>query len=357
MNMKRALSTVAAAALCMGAFTGCMGDSAAPSAGQSAEQSNLGTAGSASTAAIPIKIANFFADNHPANIALNEVFKPMIEEKTGGRYVVEVYGNNTLGAEKEFMEAVKLGTVEMALGGSILSEQFPKLKVVEFPWVFDDLQGAYNVLNDPEVSAEIFEGFDKVGLVGRGFFVNGVRAISNSKRPINSLEDCQGLKMRMPEVQHMVDGGKALGFSVVTMSMSEIFTALQQGVIDGQENAPTTLLTSGWYEVQEHLALVNHQISFNWMCISSKFYDSLSAGDQAILDAACAAYCDAELALYMEAEAQDIKTLEDKGVKVTYPDREPFKAAGESVITDYCEKFPEFDAILNTIHEKEAELA
>lgn len=335
-------------------LAGCSGNSGGSSSTSASTGSSAVSSSVSNANAIPIKVANYFAEGHPINVALEEVFKPMIEEKTDGRYVVEIYPNNVLGAEKEFMEAVKLGTVEVGIAGVILSEQFPKLKVINFPWVFDDLEQAYNVLNDPEISAEIYDGIDSAGIVGRGMVVNGVRAISNSKRPINTLEDCNGLKLRLPEVQHFVDGGKALGFNVVTMAMSEIFTALQQGVIDGQDNPPTTLLTSGWYEVQEHLAITKHQISFDWIAVNNKFYNSMSADDQAVFDAACAAYRDAELKMYMEAEERDIKALEDKGVKVTYPDRTTFKAAGETVIQDYCNRYPEFDAILKAIRAKEA---
>ncbi len=303
--------------------------------------------------AIPIKIANYYADTHPLNKVLNEVFKPMIEEGTEGRYVVEVYPNNTLGAEGEFTEGTKMGTIESCIAGVMLSDQYPALKVINFPWVFDDVESASEILNSEEVSSVIADTMLDANLVCKGFVINGARAISNNVRPINTLADCKGIKIRVPEVSHFVSNAKALGFNPVTMSMSEIFTALQQGVIEAQENPPTTLLTSGWYEVQPYLAITNHQISLDWIAFNKTFYEGLSDADRAVIDEACAATVEAELKAYIESAEADIATLEEKGVEVTYPDRAQFKEAGSVVIDEFCDQYPEFKEIIETVRSME----
>lgn len=318
-------------------------------------------AGGASDSSGPkvIKVAHYYAESHPLNIALQEVFKPMVEEESGGRFQVQIYPNNTLGAEKEFMEATKIGTVEMCIAGNTISDQFPKFKIINFPWVFSDIDSSYAVLSDPEVQNSIFEDALSVNMVGKGFVLNGVRAVSNNVRPINTVADCQGIKLRLPEVSQFVDNGRALGFNVVTMSMSEIFTALQQGVIDGQENPPTTLLTSGWYEVQKYLSMTNHQITYDWIAFSKTFWDSLSAEDQALLEKACKAFADAEVEMYKESSADDIQKLIDNGVTVNEISEEnmaEFRAIGEGVIEKYANDLPEFNEILTLVREKEAAL-
>ena len=318
-------------------------------------------AGGASDSSGPkvIKVAHYYAESHPLNIALQEVFKPMVEEESGGRFQVQIYPNNTLGAEKEFMEATKIGTVEMCIAGNTISDQFPKFKIINFPWVFSDIDSSYAVLSDPDVQNSIFEDALSVNMVGKGFVLNGVRAVSNNVRPINTVADCQGIKLRLPEVSQFVDNGRALGFNVVTMSMSEIFTALQQGVIDGQENPPTTLLTSGWYEVQKYLSMTNHQITYDWIAFSKTFWDSLSAEDQALLEKACKAFADAEVEMYKESSADDIQKLIDNGVTVNEISEEnmaEFRAIGEGVIEKYANDLPEFNEILTLVREKEAAL-
>lgn len=225
--------------------------------------------------AVVVKVANFFAETHPANQALNEIFKPMLEKKTDGRYIVEVYPNYVLGGEAEITRAAMEGTIEIALSGVIMSDEFPKMKVMDFPWVFSDIDSSYAAINSQEAIAVIDSDVQSVGLRCLGFVLNGVRSISNNKHPIYSVEDCAGIKIRVPEAAQFVDNAEALGFDCESMSIAEIFTALQQGVIDGQENPPTTLLTSGWYTEQDYLALTKHQITYNWLAVNSDFYNGM----------------------------------------------------------------------------------
>lgn len=350
---KRVLALLAIITLLAAIIAGCSSAPAAPSA----PAASGGAAAPAPAAnATVIKIAHYFADTHPNEIALLNVFKPQIEKNSNGRFVVETYPNNTLGAEKEFTEATRLGTVEACLASQMISNQFPIIKVANFPWIFDDVELGWKIMNSDDIRNEIFTKIADSGLIGQAFVVNGVRAISNSVRPINSLADCKGLKLRMPESDHFVDNGKALGFNVVSMAMSEIFTGLQQGVIDGQENPPTTLLTSGWYEVQKYVALVTHQISYDWIAISKTLWDKLPDADKKIIKDASIATSEEQLKLYVAANEADIKTLQEKGLQITRPDRAEFKAAGETVVQKYMGLYPDFKYIVEKVREKGAQL-
>ena len=291
-----------------------------------------------------LKLANYFADVHPQNISLTKVFKPKVEEGSKGTIKVELYPNNQLGAEKEFIEGTKLGSIEMGIIGVMLSEKYPILKVAEFPYLFDNVDLGFKLLNEnlEELTADLLKGD---GLRALGVSVNGVRAISNSKRPINTPEDCKGIKLRMPQVNQYVVMGKALGFNVVTMAYSEIFTALQQKVVDGQENPPTTVLASGWYEAQKYIALTDHCIAYNYVIVNEKFYQALSKENQEVLKAAVKAYCEDELRLYKEGMQKDVDTLKSKGIEFTKPERKPFKDAVLKVYPDMLGPDPKVNAM------------
>ena len=339
---KRILSLILAGAMAL-SLAACGGSKAEAPAGDGKQPEAAEPA-----AGIPIKVANYYADTHPTNIALNEVFKPMVEEGTEGRYTVDIYSNNALGGETEFNEGVSMGTIEMCVTGNLMADRYPALYAADFPWVFDDVVQASESPPERSRDSRPFSQrrWAKSDDVLRGCSLNGNRCISNNVHPINTLADLKGIKLRLPTVSHYVKNFEALGASVVTMAMTEIFTALQQGTIEGQENPPSTLLANGWYEVQDYLAMTNHQIAMNFVLINDKFYNSMSAEDQAVLDEACAAFVAKQLELFQVAMEEDVKTLEEKGLEVSYPDREEFKAAGSVVIDEYRAEYPEFDAIM-----------
>jgi len=273
---------------------------------------------------VTIKLANYFATSHPQNIALEKAFKPLLESGSKGSLTVNFYPDNQLGSEKEFIDGIRLGSIQMGIIGIMLGEKYPMLKLAEFPYLFDNIDIGYKLLNENinELTSDLLKG---EGMRALGISVNGVRAISNSKHPINSPADAKGIKLRVPQVSMYTVMGKALGFNVVTMPYGEIFTALQTGVIDGQENPPTTVLASGWYEAQKYIALTDHCIAYNYVVVNEKFYQGLSAENKDALKAAVQAYAALELKLYKEGMQKDIDTLKTKGIAFTTPARKPFK--------------------------------
>ena len=357
--MKKRLTALVLALVLALSLAACGGGSSGGSTGgsgggaASGGAAGGGTSGGGAAQGIPFKVANYYADTHPTNVALNETLKPMIEEGTEGRYTVEIYSNNALGGETEFNEGVSLGTIECCITGNLMADRYPALYAADFPWLFDDVEQASEICNDPEIQAVFQEYLAQSHYILRGCSLNGNRCISNNVRPINSLADLKGMKLRLPTVSHYVKNFEALGAAPVTMAMTEIFTALQQGTIEGQENPPSTLLANGWYEVQDYLAMTNHQIAMNFVLINDKFYNSMSEADQKVVDDACAAFVAKQLELFKVAMVEDVKTLEEKGLEVTYPDREEFKAAGSVVIDEYCSQYPEFASIVEMVRAKQ----
>lgn len=297
---------------------------------------------------ITIKVAHYFPETHPQNKALVEVFKPEVEKNSNGKFIVEVYPNNQLGGEKEFIEGVRNGTIEMAMPGLLIAETLPKLRIAELPYLFRDYDHARKVYNSP-IKDQMLEGLIQQGMRPLAITVNGLRAVSNSKKPINSIEDSKDIRLRVPQNPIFIDGLKAMGFNVMTMPMSELFSALQQKVVDGQENPPTTLLTAGWYEVQPYLALTNHILGPNVFIISEKFWQTLTPEDQKIIAEAAKKTAEYEWDALIKAEKEAIETLKQKGIKVTTPDLGPFREAVKPVYEKWMRDYPEVKPVIEAI--------
>ena len=147
--MKKRVLSLLLAAMMVVPMVACGGDTSTGGTG-------TGDTGGATGDSIPLKVATYYADTHPTSIALEEVFKPMIDEGTEGRYTVELYSNNGLGSETEFNEGVSLGTIECCITGNLMADRYPALYAADFPWVFDSVEEASAVCNDPEVQ-QIFQ--------------------------------------------------------------------------------------------------------------------------------------------------------------------------------------------------------
>jgi len=295
-----------------------------------------------------IKVANWYAPGHPVNIALKEKFIPMVKEGTQGKVEVFIYDSSQLGGEREFTEGVRIGTIEMAITGGILTASYPKIGILELPYVFRDYGHVQRTLNGP-IGEEFVSEYKKAGIRVLGWMANGFRVISNSKRPINSLKDVPGLRLRMPENKVYVETGKALGFSVVTMGMPEVFNALKQGVMDGQENPFSTLWASGWWEVQKYVTVSYHLFSYNGVSINEKFFLGLPKEYQDVITKAARAAADHEFKLLQDDEKDVIKKLQEKGLQITYPDLKPFGEATKVVRDNYVKGYAPAKEIIERI--------
>lgn len=265
-----------------------------------------------------IKVANWYAPEHPQNQALAK-FKEIVEKKSNGNIKVEIYDNSKLGSEDVFIDSVKNGTVEMGVPGTMLSKDQPLISVAEMPFLFRDYDHAYKALNGP-IGDKMTEGLiEKVGVRNLAWTVNGLRQVT-ANRPIESMADFKGLRLRVPNVPYYVQMTKALGANPTTMAFSEVFTGLEQKVIDGQENPFSTIRSSSFNEVQKYCLVTNHMFSPNEWIINEKFYQSLGAENQKIVaDAAkeAAAY-NWELAKQKEVEDKDY--LKKNGMTIIEPD-------------------------------------
>jgi tripartite ATP-independent transporter DctP family solute receptor len=299
---------------------------------------------------VTIKVAHYFAETHPQNVALNEKFKKMVEEETEGRVTVELYPANQLGDEEQFTNGVRNGTVEMAVTGMGLQTANPKIGAVEWPFLFKNYAEAKTALNG-EVGDDIETEFKSLGVEPLAWTANGFRVVS-SNRAIESMEDFGGLRLRMPNIDIFVNTGEALGVSVQPMPLSEVFTALEQQVIDGQENPYPTLKESGFYEVQSHVLESRHMFSPNVYLMNSEFFESLDEETQKIIQKAAQASADYEWQLVEEAEAKVKEDLKTEGLTIIEPDdafKQEMVDAMKPVYDDLYEKYEWAEDFMNKV--------
>ena len=295
-----------------------------------------------------IRIANFYAASHPMNVALNDVFVPLVEAYTDGAYTVQVFPESQLGAERELTEGVRLGSIEMGVTGGVLSATYPKIGALELPFMFDSFDDVWRVLDGP-VGAELEADFADAGLKVLAWIGNGFRVISNNVRPIHTLADTEGILLRMPENDVYVSTGEALGFSVVTMPFSEVLSAMQQGVINGQDNPFATLWASQFYTAQDHVAVSYHIFSHGQISMNLDLWNSLSADAQQAFQRAATVTAVYQRHLLEVQEQELIEQVEAAGLEITYPDIAAFREATESVRLAYAERHPETADLITAV--------
>ncbi|MGW6297640.1 TRAP transporter substrate-binding protein [Peribacillus butanolivorans] len=266
-----------------------------------------------------IKVAHYFAEDHPQNIALKEKFKTIVEKESNGELEVQIYANSTLGAEKEFYDGVRSGTIEMGIPGLIMQADIPKMGVPEWPFLFRDFEHVKSVLNGP-IGEELTEDLNpKHGVTPLAWSANGFRMFS-SNRTIESMDDFDGLRLRMPNIPNYIKLGESLGTNVSPLPISEVFTALEQKVVDAQDNPIATLRSSGWNEVQSDVLESKHMFSPNIYIINSKFFNGLTKEQQKIIETAAEEAAAYEFELLEQSYEDDKKSLQDNGIKFTTPD-------------------------------------
>lgn len=298
-----------------------------------------------------IKVANYFAYDHPQNIALREKFKPIVEKNSNGTLKVEIYENSKLGAEKEFYDGVRNGTIEMGIPGMIMQSDIERMIIPELPFLFKNFKHAKTVLNGP-LGQEITTDLEKRhGVHPLAWSANGFRMVS-SNRPIEKMEDFKGFRLRMPNIPNYIALGKSLGANVTPLPISEVFTALEQKVVDGQENPIATLRASGWYEVQKNVLESRHMFSPNIYIINSKFWQKLTPEQQKVIEEAAKMAADYEWELLEKNEATDKQFLQEKGLKFHTPDdkfRGEMTAAATPIYDDFYKKYPQLKELVEKI--------
>ncbi|TVR08895.1 MAG: DctP family TRAP transporter solute-binding subunit [Salinarimonadaceae bacterium] len=300
---------------------------------------SLGVA-SAALAADPVTIRVGFATGSVGPHAAGaNAFKEELERLAPGRFNVEMFPGGSLGGEREMAEGVQLGSLEMAITGTaVLGNFVPEMMVVDIPFLFRDYDHARAVMDGP-IGDELIAKMGERGFVGLAFGEVGFRHLTNSRRPSESVDDLQGLKIRTMENSIHLAAFRALGAQPTPMAWTEVLTALQQGTIDGQENPLSIIVSTQLWETQKYLTLSNHVYTPVAFYVSPGLFNSLTAEEQEILTKAAHAGRDANRAYIDESERAGLDIVREHGMEVSRIDPAEFQERLEPLYVEMRARF------------------
>jgi tripartite ATP-independent transporter DctP family solute receptor len=286
-----------------------------------------------------MRISISIPQNSHQGVAI-DTFAKEVEKRTGGRYKIQPFYSGALGAEREATEAVQLGTQELTFTSTGPVPNFvPEVKILDVPFLFRDDGHARAVLDGP-IGQELLQKFDARGIKALAWGENGFRHMTNSKRAVNGPEDLKGLKMRTMENPVHVQAYKGFGIIPTPMAFSEVFTALQQGTVDGQENPLSVITSAKFDQVQKYLTLTGHVYSPCVFLMNKESFDKLSVADKtAFLEAAKEGVKANRLRVDSD-EKIAVADLRAKGMTVVdQVDKARYQAALAPVYTDFEKQF------------------
>lgn len=262
-------------------------------------------------------------------------FKKLVEEKSDGQVTVEVFANEVLGSEPQMVESVAFDDVQM-VAASTFAQYEPKVDAFGLPFLFETNEDAWKALDGP-IGQEVFGSLVEDNLHVLGHLENGFRHITTSNQAIESVDGLKGLKIRTPEMPILLSIFETLGANPTPMAFGELYMALQQGTVDGQENPISNIHASKFYEVQDNLSLTGHSYSPTTMAMSENFWNTLTPEQQEIVQTSATEASTFHRELVAEQEEQLLAELEELGMTVTTPDREAFKEASMPVYKEFEE--------------------
>ena len=228
------------------------------------------------------RLAGNFATEHSSSVAMNQ-FRDELAKASGGQLAVDVFPAMQLGGAAENVQNVRAGTLQMIwVGMAFLSRTVPELEAISLPFQFESREQAFRVVDGPV--GKLFDAkFADKGLIDLGFMELGARHVTNSRRPIKSVEDLKGLKIRMQPNETHLATFRALGANPVAMDIKELYSALQQGVVDGQENPFSVIRASRYFEVQKFVSNTGHFFDFINVVANRRAFEALPAAQQKAL--------------------------------------------------------------------------
>lgn len=249
----------------------------------------------------------------------SDFFAKQVKAKSNGRIDVQVFGAGSLGGEKEIVEGVKNGFIQSAMVSGVMANYFPPAMVTDIPYLFASDAVADHVMDGPYGQKLSQDLLASTGMRNLCFGEVGFRHFSTGKVAIHTPKDMAGLKIRVQETPLYITEMKALGAQPTPIAFPETYTALQTGVVDGEENPIPTIIFAKFYEVQKHVTLDGHNYGVDWFVINDKFFKSLPPDLQQVVQDSAKAACGEERRINRVFAAQGIKTLKDKGVDVYTP--------------------------------------
>ena len=289
---------------------------------------------------VTIKVGTVVSGDHPENVGARE-FERLVEERSGGEIEVRVFTDSQLGNQREMVEQLRSGTLEITwVTTGFFGSWEPVMGTLEIGYLFDDREHAFRAFEGP-LGDEVAERVEQHGVELLGFYEAGMRHLTNSVRPVNGPEDIEGLKIRTPRSTYHLRSVEMMGANATPMAFNELYTAMEQGVVDGQENPLSNIFNARFSEVNDHLALTGHLHLTHMVLYSEQLWDDLSPEHQEIVRQAVLDSAVVQRAQVAEDDATLLSELEAQGMQVTRPDREALAAAVAPLRDDAIAEFGE----------------
>jgi TRAP-type transport system periplasmic protein len=278
--------------------------------------------------------------------AAADEFAKRVNPKLGGKYKVVTYGSSQLGGDKEMMQKLKLGTIDMVEPSTVMSSEADIFGVFEMPYLVKSREHMKKIENALFWS-QIEPAAEKKGVKVLAVWENGFRHITNNKHPINTPADLKGVKLRVPEGKWRVKMFQAYGANPSPMKFSEVFTALQTGVMDGQENPFAQIASAKFYEVQKYLSLTGHVYTPAYLVVGTKKWATYPADVRKVLESTAK---ETQAWIYEKAAKDDeelLVTMKKAGIQVNNANKDAFIAASKPVYQEFAKEVPGAQAVID----------
>jgi tripartite ATP-independent transporter DctP family solute receptor len=279
-------------------------------------------------------LAHSLPVSHPVHKGM-EVFAKALDEKSGGKLTAKIFPDGQLGSEREVLELLQIGSVAMTkVSAAAMANFAPEYKVMGVPYLFRDKEHLFNVL-EGEVGERILEAGTDYWLRGLCYYDAGSRSFYTKEKPIRTPEDLKGLKIRVMNHEMSVDMVNAMGGSATPMAYGELYTALQQGVVDGAENNPPSLVTSRHYEVCKYYSIDAHSSIPDVLIVGTKYWNRLSEEEQVWMKEAAKVSAMAQKQFWKVNVEECMEILKAADVEIIYPDKALFTNKTKSVLEKF----------------------
>lgn len=294
-----------------------------------------------------IKLAHGLDINHPVHKGMVYLAEDLTK-RSGGKLSIDIYPSGQLGQERELLELLQIGSVGMTKVSAAVMENFaPNFKVLGLPYLFRDRAHSFKVL-DGEIGQSLLAQGEKYWLKGLCFYDAGSRSFYTKDRPTHAPKDLKGLKIRVMNSNTAFNMVSALGGAPTPISYGELYTALQQGVVDGAENNPPSFYTSRHYEVCKFYSIDEHTMVPDVLLMSTHTWNKLNEQERKWLEESTNASVIKQREYWAASEQQSLKAVQEAGVEIIYPEKEPFQNQVKTVYETYKNE-PEIDRLIKEI--------
>ena len=293
-------------------------------------------------------LAHSLPQSHPVHKGILE-FQKALDKKSKGTLKVKIFPDAQLGSEREVLELLQIGSVAATkVSAATLSNFVPEYHLLGIPYLFRDKQHQFHVL-EGEIGKSILEKGSKFWLRGLCYYDAGSRSFYTSSKAIRTPDDLKGLKIRVMNNQMAINMVNAMGGSATPLAYGELYTAIQQGVVDGAENNPPSFVSSNHYEISKYYTLDQHSAVPDVLLIGTKYWDKLSDDEKKWVQEAADESSQAQKKFWNDSVEESMKTAREAGVEIIIPDKSLFAEKSKSVLEEFVKENPEMEKIVNQI--------